>query len=490
MSTHRAEIRRASLLLVVTTLCVVTGAQPAVGDSHQHPGAALVDTWVDAVRAVDTATWSIVVLDESGNVRFAHDATRGLLPASTLKIVTAAAAVTALGPDATFVTRVEAQAPPTDGTVIGDLALVGGWDPTLATDAFSRWAYPDRPAARLAQLADRIVAAGVDRVTGGVVATARPDSAERLAPGWPERYLDDLDARYNTGLTIDAGLRVEYQWPEGAEPPSVAPSGTNDDTSPQPDKVIASLSLYPELRAALELDELLRARGVDIGARPRRARSPAPPRQEIARLVSPPLRAMVENFVRTSDNHLADTVFRALGVAQFDDASWEAGGAATRDALHELGVDLAGSEVVDGSGLSRDNRLSARTLADVDQRMWVGDHAGTWKGALAVAGESGTLRRRLTGSVAEGRFQGKTGSLRDVMAISGAIDGSTRRLHVAVIINDVSGTDRQLARAAIDRTLELLTVWADGCEVQIAAPEDAQDLNERVRSPGALTAVC
>lgn len=392
----------------------------------------------------------VVVLDRAGQVVLEHHPAAPLLPASTQKLVTAAAALEVLGPGFRFATEVWASHPPEAGVVDGDLLLVGGGDPALATTLFGEVIYPHRPRTPLEALADRLVEGGLGRVTGDVVGDPSVLADQPLAPGWKATYLEDLDARRVSGLTVNAGLSVGI---EGRDLDTLEVEAATD----------------PALRAAVALADLLRERGVAIQGGP--AVGTTPRRRRLTVVHSPPLATLLGHTLRRSDNHMADAVFRFLG-ASAPGRGWSAGAAAARRALTGLGLDLRGAVLADGSGLSRSDRLTAGQLARLDRRVRVSARGDRWRDLMAVAGRSGTLRGWLEGTVAAGAFAGKTGSLEDVRSVAGAVDGPDgRRYHLAILAN---GLDRwqDRARARLLMRALVLTLAADlhGCAFPTLTP--------------------
>jgi D-alanyl-D-alanine carboxypeptidase/D-alanyl-D-alanine-endopeptidase (penicillin-binding protein 4) len=391
----------------------------------------------------------LAVIDSASRQLAYRNADRPMLPASTMKLVTAAAALRLLGPGHRFVTRVFATSEvDADGVVDGDLVIVGGGDPVLATPTFMRHVNSERPATPLADLATGVARAGITRVTGRVVGDPSVLADEPMADGWPTRYLASLDASRSSGLTVDAGVRLFTR------------AGV----------LHAEAARDPAIRTADQLRELLSARGVRIERAPTSRRGARPPGIEIARVSSPPLSTLLTHALHVSDNHLADGVFRMLGAAT-GDPTW-AGSA--RTAQHAL-ADIVGGAIrlADGSGLSRRNRLTADATVRLLHAMADGPLRSEWLRMLATAGEPGTMRLRLARTQAEGRVHAKTGTLRDVRALAGTVPGSgARDYHFAVFANDLGPyADIAAARRLADVMALALVVEQDGCDGPIPVPD-------------------
>lgn len=342
---------------------------------------------------------SCFVMREGETLTFVLDPAEPKIPASTQKLLTAAAALAVLGPDHRFTTRVLADGRPAGGTA-QRLYLVGGGDPLLMVAGYK--AFLDRdpltrghPATPLEELADAVVAAGVRNVSAGVLGDASRHSGPPTVPTWRSTYITDHDISYLSALTVNGGWSA---W--------------------EPSKVTAS---DPAASAASELARLLGERGVTVGGGVSSGRAPAGVR-EIARVQSAPLAEIVTAMVRESDNLIAEILTREIGVAVKREGTTEAGTAAVVETLAGLGIDVSGVSLVDGSGLDRGNRATCgATLAALD----LGERDGfsALDSGLAVAGRTGTLHRRFKGGDLEGRLRAKTGSLRDVVGLVGVLEG-------------------------------------------------------------------
>ncbi len=423
---------------------------------------------------------AVLVVDEEGREVVAHDADEAVLPASTLKVVTAAAALITFGAGARFTTRLESTAPiDSRGVVDGDLVLIGTGDPVLATPEFGRWIYPARPRTPFEDLADQLVEAGVTRVTGDVLGVVDRFEGPTTATGWPDRYFWDFDARYADGLAVDAGTRTIVTYPDeeddvdpGSESsgqgPGPADRSTDEDGDEEPSEpptVKIEHTAAPAEHAVAELVRLLEERGVEVAGTSAVREPERPLVGRLAAVSSPPVGDLLRFAVQRSDNQMADALFRAVGRQRTGVGSFASGEAALRQVLASLGIDHAGAVFADGSGLSRDDRVTARVLVELDRTMLASRYASTWTSLMAEMGRSGTLAKRLRGTVADGRFRGKTGTLRDVSALAGTVHGDgPRRYHLAVIAN-ADGQARWLARTFADELIVLLAADLEGCEI-------------------------
>lgn len=459
----------------------------------------------EATTAAPELELGVIVLDEAGREVVAIEPDRPLLPASTLKQVTAAAALTTLGPAAQLRTVVDATAGiGGDGVLDGDLVLIGSGDPTLVTDEYARFIYPARPRTPLASLADQLVEAGLTHVTGSVRGTAPAFAPPSLPTGWKDGYLSSLDGRYGAGLTVDGGLRTVIELPElpdddaaagdeDVEPapevtPATPPRSVLDQLaeldSDVPPTVRVSLAEDPTLHTAVELTRLLLERGVLVDGEATVLQQDVPTAARLAVVSSPPLEEILRFAVQRSDNHLADALALTVARTRTGEGSWPAAGRAFRQVLDRFSVPADGAVFADGSGLSRDDRVSPRLLAELDRRLTVDRRFGaSWRSLQAVAGRSGTLDRRLRGTPAEGRLLAKTGTLQDVSALSGQVisreadpagapAAGERSYHLAVIGNEADGAARGVVRALVDELVLALVADLDGCRLVPTEQDD------------------
>lgn len=396
-----------------------------------------------ATRRLHTAldAWSftapspscLVVADAEGQVAYERAPDQPMQPASTLKLVTATAALLELGPDARFRTVVRG-APPADGVVTGDLHLVGGGDPLLATaDYMGRFERQPQAFTDLAGLAQRIADTGIRRVTGAVVGDDSRYDAERYVTSWPDRYRTLPVIGPLSALAVNDGFAA-YPKTWGG-PGELVPASD------------------PAAQAAAVLTLLLAERGVTVDGGPRSGPAPADG-AELAAVESAPLRDVVAQMLQESDNATAELLLKELGRAGGKPST--AGGRAHAAAvLDAAGVDVADLSLADGSGLSPDDRATCRALVEV-----LG-HPGTGprlQDGLPVAGRTGTLFDRFTDSPVEGHLRAKTGTLNTVAGLAGVITDDDGTLLFAFLVNaGPSGVvDQRAAEAAQGALAEIL----------------------------------
>ncbi len=357
---------------------------------------------------------SCLVVVEDGREIVAHNPDLGLIPASTQKLLVGGALLSVMDPDETFRTTAVAASPVADGAIAGDLVVVGGGDPLLSTDAYiARQSDPNKPTTRFENLADAIVAAGVTRVDGSVVGDGSRYDEVRDIPTWPQRYRDQVQVGPLSGLGVNDGLETftETEVAQGAGEPA-------ED---------------PPAHTAAVLTELLRERGVAVAGDPRSGVAPEGA-VEIAAIDSPPVRTVVAQMLRYSDNTTAELLAKELAVRAGVQGSSIAGLAALEADLAAEGVPADGIDLTDGSGLDLGNRTTCRSLTQVLALEPIGD---VLEEGLAVAGQSGTLAGRMVGTPAAGNLRAKTGSLRNVSALAGEVTGADGRTYTFAYISNV-----------------------------------------------------
>ncbi|MEV5177743.1 D-alanyl-D-alanine carboxypeptidase/D-alanyl-D-alanine-endopeptidase [Streptomyces flaveolus] len=349
-----------------------TGSADPAGPSDRQMAANLDARVLDQRLGPDV---SGVVLDaDSDSTLWDHNGATALMPASNVKLATSTAALTVLGPEHRFTTKV----------VYGDgtLTLVGGGDRTLSS-------------ADLAELAKTAVA-GLQRAGLTTVKVAVDDSlfpAPTLADGWNGGYYPDTVAPVRA-LVVD-GRGVQ-------------------DTSIDAGQTFAKLLAEDGITVDGDVTRGT-ARHTDV---------------PVARHRSAPLADIVKKMLKTSDNNIAETLLRMTALGAGRPATFEGGTEVVRHVLsHRYGVSLDNFEIHDGSGLSRTDRVPAATLAQILELVTEPRYAhtlGALLDGLPVAGEAGSTLGPEYGrfddpdsQCAVGKVQAKTGTLTGAIALSG-----------------------------------------------------------------------
>ena len=338
-----------------------------------------------------------------GTVVYGRDASALLLPASNLKVVTAYAGLELLGAGYRFTTLVEGTSRPDDGTVTGNLYLVGGGDPNLMTDTYDHAQYYAHPVyTSLDRLAAALKAAGVRTVTGSIVGDAHRYDALVGVPTWSPEYLTEGDVGPLSALEVN----------DGSPPPAApAPAGATPKHAPPPGPA------DPTLFAAQTFESVLKADGVDVEGSAEVGRAPASG-VTITSATSAPLSDEVEQMLRVSDDTAAELLTKEIGYRVSGQGTTAAGVAAISRKLTSDGLPSGQLVLLDGSGLDRGDRATCAAIVAVLER--AGSN-GLISSGLPVAGRSGTLTRRLVATPAAGRLRAKTGTLDGVSALSGLI---------------------------------------------------------------------
>jgi len=138
-----------------------------------------------------------------------------------------------------------------------------------------------------------------------------------------------------------------------------------------------------------------------------------------------------------SHNGLANKLVKQIGQSVFHDKSTVSGCRAVIEFWREKGIDMTGVTLFDGSGRRYDNSLTARQLVDVLYYQTLAPTFGTFYSSLPLAGVSGTMRKMLNGTIAEGKIRAKTGTLAAVKSLAGYVSTlSGRKLIFAIIVNN------------------------------------------------------
>jgi len=463
---------RASLLvlflLIPSTALYAQAPYPETAATEQ-----LTATIADTIetKTFEGAHWGIHIVNlRSGTVLYSKQADHNFVPASNVKLLTTAAALEQLGPDYRYRTTVYADGPVEDGTLKGNLIVRGAGDPTIGgheqrkdpTQVFRHWA-------------DSLKSRGITRIAGNIVGDDTRIDETPLGHGWSWSDITYAYAAEMGGLvfnenTIDLRLRgrevgepaqitwepfqtdyvqvvnrsrtVPYRAEEDEEYQRIM--GTNTihvRTQVYPNGIeeesitISNPTLYftHVLRPVLQREGItVTGHPADLDATGLTPRYDGPAVRRVASYTSPPLSAIARTLNHESQNLYAEQLLRTLAAEvppetneDLDPASSPLGVKAVRKTLARAEVDTSRIQLVDGSGLSRQNLVRPRSMVRLLQHMWLHSDptiSTAFYDSLPKGGQEGTLEYRFQGSApVRANVRAKTGTLSNMSSLSGYV---------------------------------------------------------------------
>ncbi|AVZ41020.1 D-alanyl-D-alanine carboxypeptidase/D-alanyl-D-alanine-endopeptidase [Dietzia sp. JS16-p6b] len=391
----------------------------AAGDDSPTPDPGALEQILGPLAsdpAVGDLTASVVD-DATGQVLWERRPRDARVPASTVKLLTAVAALTRLPADARVDTVLAR------GTRPDTLVVIPGGDPTMSGSAEPGPLFPG--AATIAQAAGVVRTAG--QTPARIVVAPGPYTGPRLGPGWSPVDIAGGNIAPVQAWMLDAGRLdpVDEYSPRTPEPTLAAGRALARELGVDPEQVSVS-------------------------------EEPVETTEEFGRVSSAPLTERVRSMLVHSDNVLAETICREVALDRNPDqaAGFSAGTAAVVDTLAERGLDMSGVRLDDCSGMSAGNRISAAALTDVLRTAAAPDATREMRDlldALPIAAGSGTLVDRFNGPSAAGAgwVRAKTGTLRETSALAGTVTSADGRTMSFALL--ASGTDPTVARPVLDR---------------------------------------
>jgi len=413
-----------------------------------------------------------------------------LVPASTIKLFTTAAALEILGPGANYRTKLLYDGVIENRILKGNLIIKGGGDPTFCVGeqamnkVFSAW---EKSIANL----------NIDSINGNIIGDARIFAEDFIPYTWTWGEINMGYSAAPSGLSINGNLYSFKFDPAKKDFVSPIDSGlaltqpnsvflnqvvvyTADDElylvgfPDSPEKTIrgtvrdANLKANvvgvihdPAMLAARLLREKLIEKGIPVSGKAMstsakdslRAGKSAQTLHEIASVTSPSVGSLVNIVNQHSNNFLAETLLKQLGVKKSGNGSTEAGVRAVYNFLKSKSIDLSGFFMFDGSGISRYNAVTVTQLVELLKYMQHSPVSETFRNSLSVAGRSGTLGKICINSEAEGNIQGKSGTMSRVKSYAGyAKTRNNHELIFAVIVNNFNCTTVEM-RSKLEQVL-------------------------------------
>jgi len=470
------ESRNQFIIALISTLISLSSAPIALASDPVCP--AELESEIGAIidrPEFARSRWGISIANlESDEVLYGRDRDLFFIPASTVKLMTTAAALEELGPDYRIRTSIYSD----DNETV---YIVGRGDPSL-TDI------------QLQELAKQLRDRGISQIEtlvaedgyfpGFIVNQNWEWEDVQAGYGAPVNGLilnqNSLDLMLWPEASVGRPLRVTWVRPEQGvgweidnRTRTVAPGDREfveigrEFTRPvirvagqlrvgsEPEPVYASV-VEPAANFLEGFKTILEREGIVVNTARIDTYSP-PSKPEIAAVESPPLSELIKTVNLESNNVFTEAVLKTLGVQMPTTDATEAGLERVISNLTALGVDPGGYALADGSGLSRHNLVSPQTLIETLGGMADSPRAAIYRESLPVAGVSGTLKGRFRDSPAAGRVRAKTGTLTGVSALAGYVEPPDYSpLAFAIIVNQSNLRTGEL-RDAIDAIVLLLT---------------------------------
>lgn len=473
---------RAALFFVIVAGATVFGQ---TGSTKAAVIASLRGVLLEGQRQGLTVGFSAVDV-QSGEVLLRSHADRLLVPASNMKIVTVAAALLGLGRDHRLQTDLIAHGAIEDQRLSGSLRLRGEGDPTLRA--------PDVPRA----MADSLLALGIRTIEGDLLIDDRLFDQMPRGPAWPpDAPFEDFMAEVSA-LSLNHGTAsVFVSAGRGPLAPGrcwMAPAGAwgtlqnrtvtsktrrehllsvvrkEDDNLLTVTGKIAPGTKDQEILVALRdpalvfahaLEAAMAEKGIRLKGRLRRPEaSELTSGGRLLLRLETPVADILDVLMKASQNHRAEMLWKHLGACVAGEGSFTGGGTAARRVLSEAGIALDGAVFRDGSGLSRENLVTAEQLAQTLRQMWRSPHRELFMGSLPTGGEAGgTLRNRFRDLGT--RVQAKTGSLRAITALSGYLQTEGGRTIAFSILVRTDRPKKLSARDLQDRMIRAMARLRD-----------------------------
>ncbi|CAB4552133.1 unannotated protein [freshwater metagenome] len=385
-----------------------------------------------------------VIVELDGRTVYERRSSETFVPASTMKLATAMAALDILGADSKFSTRFVAEKQPKNGVIDGDLYVIGGGDPLLATSGYKTvFDDPDQFYEDFTKIADALNEAGIRSITGDLIGDDSRYDDVRWVSTWPARYQVGGTVAPLSALLVNDGNTGYTDTPNEAT--------TNRKAGDSP------LLFVQTLRTVLN------SKGIAVGGVATTGQAPADA-EEISTFDSVPMSEVLTEMLKNSDNTTAELVLKEIGLQAKGQGTTAAGIEATKESLKRQGFSIDDLVMLDGSGLDTGNRMSCELSLALVEAV---SQKPEFSDALPLGGKNGTLRKRMLATPSTGKVRAKTGTLNGVNALAGFADtprGNT--LSFAFIHN---GTDPRTTGVA-DGFTDRLMATPKGPKITLLEP--------------------
>jgi len=456
----------------------------------------MIDSMVNAPE-FRTALWGILIVDpEKHDTLYAHNAAKLFIPASNQKLVSSSVMLEQLGPEYRFRTMFAAHGTVANGTLTGDLAVIGRGDPTMS----DRMMKGDAMNAMRA-IADSLSQRGIRRITGNVVAVGDAFPGPVAGATWPWDGLDGAsfagvdELLFNEGLTVlrvRAGTNIGDPAIVETRPAKTSPNirvtaitvardtsaalgtgrgargGAGTRVSAYHDTLTSAVVVRgqialgdsatisfpqhdPNTAFVAALTEALGERGIAVD-RQGTPWSQNPQVDSLFTVLSVPLREILPAIMKPSQNQIAEVFLRTLGLERAGVGTADSGRRVVERQFAAWKIPSDAFVVRDGSGLSRSDLISPEAIVSILEVMRHSPNFQVFYDALPIAGVDGTIRTRMRDTPAQGNLHAKTGTLSMVRSLSGYVrtaDG--RLLEFSMLCNNWT-----TPQAAVDRVQDAI----------------------------------
>jgi D-alanyl-D-alanine carboxypeptidase/D-alanyl-D-alanine-endopeptidase (penicillin-binding protein 4) len=413
-----------------------------------------------------------IVKADTGEMAYSHNANEAMLPASNMKIITSAAALKYLGPDYEFKTEV--------GLCGDTLVIKGGGDPLLG-DAATDAKYQREPGWVFKDIAEKLKQEGKTAIKDIIVDGSIFDD-ERVNPNWPREQLNQWYACEVSGLNYnDNCIAITVKNTDGSITVSTEPetgfvkitnevkpiqkgnggAGAYRNRKPNSITLKGKCKKQQGFDYAIEnpaefFGVLLREHLAEAGIETNGQILEEPVNcnyRKIAEYSTP----ITDCLARCNKNSLglaAEALLKTIAAKNGKNGSWAEGRELISRYMLELGIEQEEFYIDDGSGLSRENRLSADAITKVLLDVYKGRNWDLYKNSLMIGGIEGTIGKPFKDENYKGKIFGKTGYIAGVKSFSGICSGNEGEYIFSILANNAKGKTREaindIAKAIVD----------------------------------------
>ncbi len=377
------------------------------------PGVAMADAVSDFTSspAYPAGASALMIVNlRTGKVKAAHNADLPLVPASIMKCVSTATLLDEVGPDWRFLTPVYMNGHISDGTLEGNLLIEGSGDPSLGSKN-------EPPSADfISEIVEALKKNGITRISGKIIIDESLWTGPAQNPQWAT---GDLSQSYGTGTHA-------FNFADNA-------SGKSSVKNP-------AAGFESKLKSALATAGIKLVGGQVESKK----------KVKLGEHRSAPVDEIMRSCMMRSDNQFAEALFRTASLRDGGKGSFESASSTVSRHWREKGSPMNGVKIVDGSGLSRANKVTARFMASVLRKMAPNPYYASF---FPLAGQEGTLKKFLADTPLDSYIALKTGSMNGIQCYAGyKLDDDYVPTHAVVVIINEMG-NRASARANVEKTL-------------------------------------